>query len=643
MIVRAYKKPGQMTVLEGINMDMNAMAAGPGMTPVAVETVRHTPFEAKVTYTGSILPFTEQSVFPRVDGYLRNFSVYAGDSVRAGQVLVRLEAPDLSRKAAEAQYGSAAAQQDVAVSEAEVVRLERERRTAVAELSAAQSERSAARGEQRAAERAVQEARDMIQVKQAALQQAQQQVGTAQASQREAEKGVTSAQASVTYWEAELRRIQRLLKVGAASVQEAQSEQAQHDAAVAALEQAQAKVDEARATVGAARANVAQMRADVAAAQSRLEQAVAGAETAVATVANREAMAQAARLKIDAVQAMVDKSRREVSQRQSMARQSQAQLATARTFESFRDVIAPLSGKITRRLVSPGTLVNPATAIMTIAQLDRVRLQANVAEADFANIRVGAPVRASTNGGAGPWINARVTSVFPQVDPTSRTAIVEAVVPNPGYRLIPGKYVVMEISTSPRRQQLTVPNRAIVRRSAETTAAGQTYVWVAVPGKDGMLVASLRPVTLGPTDGQRTVVTSGLRHGDEAIYAGQDSLKEGDMVTPSPWTEEGPKELPQPMPASGMPGMAGMENMPGMGQHKQAPASSGHRHSPDGGMGDMPGMPGMKQQPAAHEGGHPAMPDHSMPGMPGMDMGGSTGKTGSQHPANTSMPGMPGM
>jgi RND family efflux transporter MFP subunit len=590
VIVRAYKKPGQMTVLEGMNMDMQAMASGPGMTPVAVETVRRTPFEAKVTYTGSILPYTEQSIFPRVDGYLRDFPVYAGDSVRAGQVLVRLEAPDLSRKAAEAQFGSAAAADDVLVSQAEVARLQRERQADAAELAAAQSELEGTRAQRRAAQEAVQEARDMIQVKQAAFQQALQQVNTAQAGQRQAEKGVTSAQASVTYWQAELRRIQRLLKEGAASVQEAQSEKAQHDAAVAALEQAQAKVDETRAAVQAAAASVAQARADVAAAQSRLEQTIAAAETAVATIRNREAMVRAAGLKVDAAQAMVEKSRREVSQRQAMARQSGAALATARTFERFREVAAPFSGKVTRRLVSPGTLVGPSTAILTIAQLDRVRLQANVAEADLANIRIGAPVRAYLSpgpspgrGGAGGEVLARVTSVFPQADPTSRTAIVEAVVPNPGYRLIPGKYVVMEIDTSPRREQLTVPNRAIVRRSGETAAAGQTFVWVASPGQEKMLAASLRLVVLGATDGQRTVVPSGLKSGDQVIYAGQDSLKEGDMVTPSPWTEEGPKELPQP----------------------------------------MAGQP--------------------MPGMAGMTMGGSAGKSGSQHPAHTSMPGMPGM
>lgn len=647
-IVRSQKKPGQMTVLEGMNMDTGAMASGPGMTPVAVESVRLAPFSSKVTYTGSILPYTEQNVLPRAEGYLRDFTVYPGDSVRAGQLLVRLDAPDLSRKVAEAEFGSVAAKRDIAVSNAEVVRLgrdrqamladvtqlEKERQAAEAELSAAQSEAEGAKSQRRAAQRAIQEARNMLQVKQAAVQQASRQVAMAQAARWGMEKTVNSAWANLTYWEAEIRRVKALQEQGAASVQELQSEQAQHDAAVAAHEEAQAKVDEARANVEAAQANVTQMQADVSAAQSRIEQAEANAEAADAAVSNREAMVRAARLKIeraaagvevgrrkvDAAQAMIDKGVSEVGQRQAMANRSQSEVATARTFQQFGNVIAPFSGQVTKRLVSPGTLVGPTTPILTIAQLDRVRLQANVAESDLGSIRVGAAVRAYTTGANRQWVSARVTSVFPQADAMSRTAVVEAVVANPGYRLIPGKYVVLEINTSAEREQLTVPSRAVVSRD------GQSYVWVAVPQKDGMLTSSLRKVSLGPTDGQRTTVSAGLRPGDQVIYAGQEGLQEGTMVTPTAWTDTGPKELPKPMPGQGMPGMPGM---PGMKAGDSMEGMPGMKSG--GAMESMPGMehPASPRSPAEHrpEG---TRPGGSMPGMnmPGMDMGGGNPHSG---------------
>jgi RND family efflux transporter MFP subunit len=640
-IVRAFKKPGQMAVHEGINMDMKGMAAGAAVTPVAVECAQLAPFEAKVTYTGSVLPFTEQNIFPRVEGYLRDFSVYAGDSVEAGQLLVRLEAPELANKLAEARFGSAAAQQDVAVSNADVARLEKDRlaaaaeipqaeseqQTAAAEIAAAQSELQGSRSQQRAAQRSVQEARNLQQVRQAAVEQAEQEVRTAQASQRQAEKGVASARARLVYLHAQVKRTQALVSKGLSSVQDLQQQRAEHDSGQAAYEEAQAKVDEARAHVSAAQASVVQMRAEVSAAQARIEQAEATEEAAAAAVTNRQAMLDAARSKAegavagvevarrksDAAAGMVTRGRREVDQRQAMARRSDAEVTTASTFEQFRNVVAPFAGKVTRRLVSPGTLVGPGAAVLTVVQIDRVRLQANVAGRDLDQVRVGAPVRAYTPGDEEHSISARVTAVFPQADPTSRTAIVEAVVANPDLRLIPGKYVVMEIGTSPLEEQLTVPSRAIVRRD------GETFLWLAVQRPDGRYQSSLRKVTPGPTDGQRTTVREGLELGEHVIYAGQESLQEGGLVAATPWTETGPKELPRPALEGGHAGHGGHGSAPGgPGQHPAPPRPTlmpgGHLHPP----GADP-MRGGELQPA---------PAPSLPGAADPHAGHGRGEAG---------------
>jgi RND family efflux transporter MFP subunit len=657
LIIRTFRKPGQMTVLGGMNMDTVAMKATPGMVPVAVETVQIAPFEAKVTYTGSIVPYAEQSIAPRVDGYLRDFAVYAGDNVRAGQVLVRLEAPELGRKVSEAQYGSAAARGDVAVSLSEVARqqkerlvtvaddsrMEGERQAAEAERAAAQNELAATKSQWRAAGQAVTEARSMLKVKQAGVAAANQQIATAVASQRQADRSVASARATVTFRHLELQRANALVAKGFSSASEAQSQRAQHDAAVAAYEEMQAKVDEMKAAVETARANAEQAAAEVTAAQSRIEQAAAAADAAEAEIANRDAMARAAariaeaagaavdsaRRKVEATQAMIDKSRREVGQRESMAGRSQAELVTAQTVEDFRTVLAPFSGRVTRRLVSPGTLVGPTTPILTVAQLDRVRLQANVAEADLASIRVGAPVRATVRGREP--VSGKVTAVFPQADQTSRTAVVEAVVPNADLRLIPGQYVVMEISTSTNRPRISVPTRAVVRRE------GASYAWIAIPAKDGMLTSSLRAVTLGPSDGQRTTVLSGLEPGQQVIYAGQEGLQEGAMVTPTPWTEEGPKELPPPMTTQPMPGTLGMPGMSGMEQ--------GGRATPQAGEHPKPARPGTSSMPGMDMGGAPSPSPPSRPATPG-SAGPPSGRPAvpaSPHAGHEGMQGMGGM
>jgi multidrug efflux pump subunit AcrA (membrane-fusion protein) len=190
---------------------------------------------------------------------------------------------------------------------------------------------------------------------------------------------------------------------------------------------------------------------------------------------------------------------------------------------------------------------------------------------------------------------ARVTSIFPASDPTTRTSIVEAIIDNADYRLFPGDAVTMKLLGEERLGVLTVPNSAIVMRTVprEGPSSGQEpTVWLATggqkapdakpvytcvmhpevrsdkPGKCPKCGMDLVPektsvggavktahqvlVTLGPSDGERTVILSGLREGDAAIVRGHENLHEGDAVYAVPWGDRGPLELPPaPMIGSG--------------------------------------------------------------------------------------------
>ena len=76
---------------------------------------------------------------------------------------------------------------------------------------------------------------------------------------------------------------------------------------------------------------------------------------------------------------------------------------------------------------------------------------------------------------AGP-IAARVTSVFPSASDQTRTATVEAVVPNPGHRLLPGAFVTMQITNGAVTDKLLVPASAIISQG------GSSSVWTAAGG-----------------------------------------------------------------------------------------------------------------------------------------------------------------
>lgn len=531
-VVRTWKAehPGAMSVLESQAMDMTVMKPPVGAVPVATEIVHLGRFAAKVTYTGSVAPLQEQVVYPRVEGYLKNLSVYNGDHVSGNQLIAVVDSPDLQSKVAEAAAGRLAASSEIPTAQYNVARMSAEHAAAQGEVQTAKSELARARAMVAAAEKGV----------------------------TQKQQDVKSAKANLEYWNAEIAREQKLLNAGAVSTQEFQSEKAQATAAEAEYENKQAMLEETKANVEAAKADVS----------------------------SKQSMVSVAAQRVSAASAALAGAGYEVRQKSAMARQAGAMVATASTVDQFRYVRAPFAGMVTKRYASPGQFVTAGTAVAGIVQIDRVRLQANVSDRDIDSIQVGAPVVAHFAKNPNLVINATVTSVSPLSDQASRTAVVEAMVPNPGHKLVPGDAVTLDIAISGDSDAISVPQSAIV------TKDDMSAVWVAPaeaakgkmlyyctmhpevvrdhPGvcpkclmklvpktSGGNKKAHLVMVTTGSSAGDRVAITSGLKDGDEVIYQGNTYLREGDTVFPTQWSSDGPKQMPN---------APGMDDMPGMGE-----------------------------------------------------------------------------
>jgi RND family efflux transporter MFP subunit len=390
--------------------------------PVLIVPVERGTITGTVTYTGGVLPFNEEDIYPRVTGRILEMLVYPGDPVRPGQVLARLDSVELSSRVREAEAGLAAAR----------------------------------------------------------------------ANRVQAEKELAAVVAEAGYARAVADRTARLFTTGAVSRQELESDNA---AAVAA----EAKMDAARARIEAAT---------------------------------------------------------------SMLAQSEAVLRTATTVRDYVTIVASSPGYVVKRLVAPGVLVQPGMAILKVAQIDKVRLQANVGEKDLASIRVGSPVQVTTTSAAQPPLMVKVTAMFPFVDQGPRTAVVEALVDNTVRRLLPGQYVTMRFVTGERADALTVPAPAVVRMGGKAT------VWLAKEGR-----AESRPVTTGLESPDRVEIREGLTGDERVIASGREGLYTGARVTdgssPAPASSAAPDEQKD------MPGM------PGMKQPTEKPSTS--KGGPHGG------------------------------------------------------------
>ncbi|HAZ62354.1 MAG TPA: hypothetical protein DCZ72_01910, partial [Armatimonadetes bacterium] len=267
---------------------------------------------------------------------------------------------------------------------------------------------------------------------------------------------------------------------------------------------------------------------------------------------------------------------RRASEASRRADQARAGAFTAGTVAGYTEVRATVSGVVTERITSPGTLVQPGMLIARIAQVDRVRLQANVAQADATEIRPMQPVEVRSPRDPARHDETMVSSVFPTSDPASRTQIVEAVIDNADGYYRPGDLVRLRLGTgdSSAAPSITVPLRAvtqIVRGGGAVIGETEPAVWVVradpdaqaaedtdwtctmhpevsepgpgtcpkckmalvprtVAGGDQSGAAFRVPVVLGANDGDRVIVRSGLRAGDRVITSGLDVLREGDRV-----------------------------------------------------------------------------------------------------------------
>lgn len=528
--VRRYHRPGQLDVLSAQAMDMSQMRPPTGAAPVALAFARQGSLADTVTYTGTVLAYNEQEISPRIAGKLVSLPLYPGDLVRAGQVVARLDAAEVG-----AQADQAAAQAQAAQFGAQTARLTHHLHHQAA-LEQAEAQRQAA----------VQGITDAQAQAQADLD-----------AVADVRAGVQSAQAGVDYWKTETPREKQLADAGAVSRQEYQNEVAQASAAGALLSQAQAKVRQAQATARASQGKVAEMR-------RQADAALAGVRLARAD------------LLVAAGQA---------SQAAAGAAAAQAAARQAGVVQSYGRIVSPANGVVTARPVAPGTLVQPGTVILRVAEIDRVRVQANVAVEDMAGIRVGSPVSLFIQGGSKTAISARVTSVFPAASDQTRTAVVETIVPNPARRLLPGAFVTMRISRNMALNTLLVP------ASAVTSEGGASYVWTTsgsasaggviyecavchmhysaaqaarfhyhdpmdggllTPLKNAASTASPRTLTVrrvavraGASDGAWTEVTGDqIAAGTQVVTQGQAGLTDGTPVVATAWGAEGPRALP---------------------------------------------------------------------------------------------------
>ena len=249
---------------------------------------------------------------------------------------------------------------------------------------------------------------------------------------------------------------------------------------------------------------------------------------------------RAEQLRAEDAMAREEFDRRAASSRESKAQTAavDAALSAAELNLEFTRVIAPITGRVGRAIVTEGNLVSSgpgeATLLTTIVSIDPIHAHFDADERIFLkyvdmakhggrhSARSSQPIRMALAGEDGFPREGRLDFLDNRLDPATGTIRGRAVFANPLGDLVPGLFVRLQLPGSNAYRGLLIQDRAV------GTDLDKRYVFV-VKGDRSI---EYRPVILGPlVDGLR-VVRGGLQAGDHIVVSGLQHVRPGVTVEP---------------------------------------------------------------------------------------------------------------
>jgi multidrug efflux system membrane fusion protein len=218
-------------------------------------------------------------------------------------------------------------------------------------------------------------------------------------------------------------------------------------------------------------------------------------------------------------------SQQEMDEKTALYRQSEAVLNRLKQLQSFGRVTAPFEGRITRRNVNLGDLVNAgnvgnAQAMFSMARTDKLNVYVYLPQDRTGQIKVGDEVSVYQTNAPEKIIKGRIARTAGAIDINTRTLQVDVEIPNENNALLPGAYVEVAMTVA-------LGNSLIVPTNTLIFGSGGPFIAVV---KDNR--AEKKKVTLGIDFGNQVEIRSGLTPDDLMILNPMDSLVNGQAVVP---------------------------------------------------------------------------------------------------------------
>jgi membrane fusion protein (multidrug efflux system) len=190
---------------------------------------------------------------------------------------------------------------------------------------------------------------------------------------------------------------------------------------------------------------------------------------------------------------------------------------------------APFDGFVGLREINVGDYAAVGQAVVSVVQLDPLRVEFSVPETLLPKLSAGLPIEVQTDAYPNEVFPGTITAVAPQIDVAGHSVAVRASLPNASLKLRPGFFVRVNVTLAVKADAMLVPEEAIWPVGQDKT------VYVVAGGK-----AQQRKVTIGERLPGQVEILSGLAVGETIVTAGQMKLFDGaDVKTAGSSTSQG--------------------------------------------------------------------------------------------------------
>ena len=305
---------------------------------------------------------------------------------------------------------------------------------------------------------------------------------------------------------------------------------------IASVNRAAAQLQQTEAQVASAEAQIRRAEAELAEAKRQLGVAERLASERLLPEDSRDA----ARSRAVLAEASLGQARADASRAVAAQAQADAELAVARAQLENTIIRAPFAGTVVRKMaevgesvapIPPGVNISTASgAIVALADLATLEMEADVSEANVARLEEGQPAEVSVEAFPDRQYKAVLRQIIPTADRTKATVLTKVTLLDRDKDLKPEMSAKVTFLEPPGAgepaEAATTRATILVPQSAVATRDGRQVVFEVVDG-----TARLRPITTSGTRRDLLIVTDGLAGSEQLVARPPDSLTDGTRVT----------------------------------------------------------------------------------------------------------------